>query len=336
MTTSQPFYHLRPNKFIDRYLFLRVLSCLRKQFDIEKYRYIGFGSFMFDDFKLMHNYLSISDMISIENDPTICKRAEFNKPYKCIKIEKMTSSAFIENMSIEKNSIIWLDYTSPAEIGEQLADFSDLLRKMEKNDIVRITLNANPCAFNGDEKEPSKMHSARLKALTQKIGQYIPSNITQNDMTASKFPSFLLGCLKHAVSDIYPCLSPYQKKFLFPLFSTVYQDGQQMFTFTAILLEADSNEDKEAQERQIKEQMQACDLCDIVKCDWDECCQINVPALTPKEVMALNNLLPDETAQKCITDTMPFFSVKTSELNELIANYIKYYKYYPNFHHVNF
>lgn len=57
---------------------------------------------MFDDFKLMHNYLSISDMISIENDPTICKRAEFNKPYKCIKIEKMTSSAFIENMSIEK------------------------------------------------------------------------------------------------------------------------------------------------------------------------------------------------------------------------------------------
>lgn len=87
---------------------------------------------MFDDFKLMHNYLSISDMISIENDPTICKRAEFNKPYKCIKIEKMTSSAFIENMSIEKNSIIWLDYTSPAEIGEQLADFSDLLRKMEK------------------------------------------------------------------------------------------------------------------------------------------------------------------------------------------------------------
>lgn len=79
--------------------------------------------------------------------------------------------------------------------------------------IVRITLNANPCAFNGDEKEPSKMHSARLKALTQKIGQYIPSNITQNDMTASKFPSFLLGCLKHAVSDIYPCLSPYQKNF---------------------------------------------------------------------------------------------------------------------------
>lgn len=51
---SQPFYHLRPNKSIDRNLFVQTLIGLTSVFPVADYWYTGFGSYMFDDFKILH------------------------------------------------------------------------------------------------------------------------------------------------------------------------------------------------------------------------------------------------------------------------------------------
>ena len=83
---SQPFYHLRPNKYVDRCLFVNVLERLNSQVKLQKHRYIGFGSYLFDDFKLLHDRLNIGTMISLESDSTIFNRAKFNAPYKCISV----------------------------------------------------------------------------------------------------------------------------------------------------------------------------------------------------------------------------------------------------------
>lgn len=144
---TQPFYHVRPNKFIDRHLFVQTLSCLRKVYPISEYQYVGFGSFLFDDFKILHDQLGISDMISLESDATIKKRAEFNKPYKCISILHRTSTDYISNTLLEKPIIFWLDYTDPSQIGSQFADFCTLVGKMKAGDVVRVTLNANPSSL---------------------------------------------------------------------------------------------------------------------------------------------------------------------------------------------
>ena len=52
---SQPFYHLRPNKYVDRYLFVAVLDRINTKIQLKDHRYIGFGSFMFDD--LIDDYM---------------------------------------------------------------------------------------------------------------------------------------------------------------------------------------------------------------------------------------------------------------------------------------
>ena len=83
---SQPFYHLRPNKYVDRQIFAEVLKSLSRNIEIQNYMYIGMGSYMFDDFKLLHNTLGIEKMCSLEADSITYKRAVFNKPLKCIKI----------------------------------------------------------------------------------------------------------------------------------------------------------------------------------------------------------------------------------------------------------
>ena len=65
---SQPFYHLRPNKYVDRCLFVAALERINTIIKLKSHRYIGFGSYLFDDFKLLHDRLDISSMISLEAD----------------------------------------------------------------------------------------------------------------------------------------------------------------------------------------------------------------------------------------------------------------------------
>ena len=55
---SQPFYHLRPNKSIDRNLFVQTLIGLTSVFPVADYWYTGFGSYMFDELKYFQNDLT--------------------------------------------------------------------------------------------------------------------------------------------------------------------------------------------------------------------------------------------------------------------------------------
>jgi hypothetical protein len=331
--TSQPFYHLRPNKFIDRHLFVQVLIGLQKKYGIEKYQYIGFGSFMFDDFKVLHNRLGISDMISLEGEEAVYERADFNKPYECIKVENIRSSAFINDFSRRKNFIFWLDYTSSFELGEQFSEFCTLVgTKMDVGDIVRITLNANPGNLDdkddksaGEKKTQKQIHKMRVEKLREIISGYMPSQTSEKDMSAKKFPIFLLSCLKKAAVDsLTP--SDYQKKYLFPLFSSVYADGQQMVILTAIVLDNTDDEGK----------IQEClnQYSDYVKFEWDKPCYIRIPDLTTKEIIHINSILPNSSS-KTIKEKFGFAFQSAPKLNDAIKSYVDYYKYYPNFHHVN-
>ena len=331
---SKPFYHLRPNKFIDRHLFIQVLSGLHKMFNIENYQYIGFGSFMFDDFKIIHNQLGVSEMISLESDRTIYRRAEFNRPYKCITVQNKKSSFFIDNFSPKKHFIFWLDYSTSSELGEQFSEFSALVgTKMDHGDIVRITLNANPANLDdndnksiGEKKNQGQIHKNRIEKLRVRIQDHMPSDINEKDMSAKQYPIFLLTCLKRAANQ---ALTPsdYQKKYLFPLFSSVYADGQQMVTLTAIVLNKKENEEK----------IRYClaQYGDYVNYEFNKPCQIKVPDLTTKEIIHINSLLPTSNSIGQIKEKFDFVFKSDHGLADAIKSYVDYYKYYPNFHHVN-
>jgi len=141
---KQPFYHLRPNKSIDRSLFVQTLIGLSRELPISDYKYTGFGSYLFDDFKLLHDTLNISNMVSLEKDEVEFQRAVYNAPYGCISIQNTDSTQYISDLSIEdgEHNIFWLDFVAPSELGTQLSDYSTLLNLLNPEDIVRITLNA--------------------------------------------------------------------------------------------------------------------------------------------------------------------------------------------------
>ena len=198
---AQPFYHLRPNKYIDRQLFINCLEGLNRSIKLNTHRYIGFGSYSFEDFKQIHDRLRIASMISLESDSTIFERAKFNRPYKCIRILNQSSTDFIasENWG-NKKTIIWLDYTNPKQISSQFSDIASLTNIVQKNDIIRVTLNGNIAAM-GKPNTEEDVQQYRLERLKERIGEYIPLDVSKAEMTTSEYPIILLKCLKKMIED---------------------------------------------------------------------------------------------------------------------------------------
>jgi len=267
-------------------------------------------------------------MVSLESDANISQRADFNKPYRCISIQNRTSTDYISDTYLEKPIIFWLDYTNPAQIENQISDFCTLVDKMNAGDVVRITLNANPRSLDGESSIMQKddmIHETRFAKLQERIYDYIPPNTTKEYMISSKYPLLLLSCLKTAA---FKTLTPLQKKCVLPLFASKYADGQQMITLTAIIV------DNLEMEVEIKKCLKPLSY---VNFDWNNPCSIQVPALTAKEIIHINNILPteDQDPIKTIQDNFGFAFHDVDKPNQAISSYVSYYKYYPNFHHVN-
>lgn len=319
---SQPFYHLRPNKYVDRCLFVAALEGINTIIKLKAHRYIGFGSYLFDDFKLLHDRLDISSMISLEADSGVYRRALYNIPYSCIRVENQTSTDFIAGGEWgADNTIIWLDYTAPGTIAQQFNDIASLSNILNPRDIVRVTFNASPVGL-GTPKDDQDLREFRLSELRNRIGEYIPVDVTLEDMVTKNYPVLLLKCLHKMLGGMFK-ESKFDRRFLLPLFSTVYKDGQMMVTFTGIVLD---NHDEEASIRNAFEGLQ------FVNFEWEKPARVSIPDLTVKEILEINKLLPSENAQEQIKGTFEFvFADGEYEIN----SYVAFYKYYPSFHRIS-
>lgn len=318
---SQPFYHLRPNKYVDRQIFAEVLKSLSRNIPIQDYTYIGMGSFMFDDFKLLHNALGIEKMISLEVDPLMCKRAAFNKPLKCIKMIQQSTTDYIANMDpANKRHVFWLDYTAPAEIGAQFDDFCRLICTLNEYDIIRITLNANPTSLGTPPSASTDLWEYRLDVLQQRLGDFVPTSVVPRNLVKKAYPLVLLSCLKKAYIKT---IIGKERRFL-PLYSTVYDDNTQMLTLTGIVITCEENSNAFKQNKELKE------YCNF---EWDNPISVFMPELTPKEVIHINNELPVKSEGKLIGKKYDFVFKNNPDM---LRSYLRFYKEYPNFHSVNF
>ena len=324
---NQPFYHLRPNKQIDRSLFVQTLIGLKRFLPMEAYRYTGFGSYLFDDFKTLHDTLNICSMVSLERDKNEYERAKFNLPYNCIEIKNTDSTEYLSTLSLEDDShnIFWLDYVKPDELGIQLADYATLLNLLNPKDIVRITLNANPGGL-GSSNNPDELHSQRLKVLKTRVpDEYCPISISPIDVTSRNYPLTLLKVLKKITMQSLTDEAPYSPNFMMPLFSDIYADGQQMLTFTGIVL--DSHE----MEEDIRNALAGYPHNTF---SWEDPNRIEVPALSVREITEINKLLPDLAVRQQLIEKYQF--IFSERDGQAVDSYISYYKYYPNYHQVSF
>ena len=245
-------YQLRPNKAVDRELFLSLLARLSGSLKLEDYTYVGLGGPFLEDFRLVHSRLGIASMVCVEALESVHKRQKFNQPIPTVLCEHATLEEYIDATEFEKPAIIWFDYTDPKAVTKQIARFAETITSIPVNSVLRITLNAAPDSLgkpDPDEIQVSPdgvkdvgdprptLYEWRLSRFRDRMGKLFPSDTQPADMERTRFGRALLAALKLAVSN--ELLSCPDRSVLW-LLATQYADGQPMVTATVLVMKSES------------------------------------------------------------------------------------------------
>lgn len=139
-TASFISYDLRPSKQSERRILLDFLKIAGDcGLPITDYRYVGMGGNRFYDFLLIHRYVGIRNMVSLEHDSDMYKRSVFNVPYDFIKVQSKTVAEFIAEDPFCVPTILWLDYDSGLS-QSVVYDIASLSTKLKLADFCFVTV----------------------------------------------------------------------------------------------------------------------------------------------------------------------------------------------------
>ena len=332
MSESSIPFHLRPHKSVDRRLFVDLLARYERWRPIGNYAYVSMGAYALEDHKMMHRRFGISRLIAFDRKKDTVKRQKFNRPIGsccCLNLdsgELVAKFADILEQSVEANYdgvVIWLDYTDPAKLGEQIREFSDLLTELTPGDVVRITVNAHATSLgatrkpNGDLKEEDELKKERFEKLKSRIGDFLPSDASPGHVGKTELPGLLARAFSQAVGKALP---PLGKKTFSPLSIVSYADGQRMLSITGALVER-------KQEKEMRSQM-GLESWPFKSSDWRSMAMLNVPDLTVRERMFLEQKIDAKASE--IADGLGFDFVGDIDVAEFVEQYRWYYRFYPS------
>lgn len=322
-------YHLRPNKFVERSLFLELLGHVNAVQPIEEYLYVGFGGPYLEDFKVLHQKFGMKRMLSLEKDAWVHRRQKFNIPYSCVTCRNQTSGQFLEEYDNvvrpygrNRKVLIWLDYAEANKTRQQLNEVRDLAPRLRLHDLLKVTLNANPGAL------PGETIAEKFKKLEERLGDLLPEDVTEKDVTKEAYPRVLIrtleGTIKNGMNETADLM-------LQPLANFVYADSaHQMLTFTGIVLRRGEGE-AFLNEARIKKP-------DFTT-NWKDYSRIDVPFLSLREKLLIDSEMfsrsKSDEPPKRLTQRLTL-AKSPEETRRLIKTYAQYYRFYPHFHRIHY
>ncbi len=296
-------YNLRPSKSIERKMILEVLKEVITP-DISKdYRYIGFGSSFFTDFKLFHKGLNIEHMISIESKKSSEKRVFFNKPYACIDIEIGFSTDKLPQLPWDKKTILWLDFESGLK-NYMFEDIEIFCRNAKSGSFLIVTLRRD---FEIENKEE----------FEEEFGENVFSEFIEEDLEPAKsaltINKMFINKINDVLSEKFSAFADGNKMIFKQLFDFTYKDEARMYTFGGIFITNDEIPKFE------KCHLNSLDFIGKKIKPYD----ISFPIITNKEFHILNSLLPDKKEDFLLKSEIDFIP------NEHKDSYFNTYRYYP-------
>lgn len=235
-TGSSVPYKLRPNKAVDRELFVSLLTRFAPTLALEGHHYIGLGGSFLEDFRLVHARLGIDRMTSVEAEEEVHKRQIFNRPTPSVECVHTSLEDYLDGHDFDRPAIVWFDYTAPKPV-EQIGRFARTVGEVKISSILRITLNAQPSAL-GSPNQPLSGQALldwRLEKFKDRLGSLCPTDITAAGMEKKTYGPSILRALFLAVEK--EVLSHVGRKVVWAL-STHYADGQPMVTATLVVCAA--------------------------------------------------------------------------------------------------
>ena len=214
-------YSLRPAKQTERRLLLDFLKCANEPgASVSEYRYVGMGGTMFYDFHLLHRFLGVSRMISLERDSETHPRSRVNCPFEFIAVKNETVASFLANDTDNARTIYWLDYDDG--LGPDIAaDITSLGTRVTVGGFAFVTVCAHPPGILGKQTRDQ-----RLESFQESLGG-LAAGLTADDMEIANFPATVHQILLAAFTNAFSSRSDgvFQS-----LFRVEYKDSVPMVT----------------------------------------------------------------------------------------------------------
>ena len=328
--SSQIPYQLRPNKYVDRALFLDLLSRATLFRGPESYVYISMGGKHLVDHRLVFQRVGVADSVSFDNNEKVVRRQKFNLPGGSTLLQCMNSSEIsdlIETLDDlylgSPNYIVWLDYVTGRERKSQFDEFLSLLTVSRPYDIIRVTFSAEASSLDYEKEEIAERYALkrlvniRAARLRLQLGRWMPSDV--ESISDQNFGSVLLKCLELVVSEAERRMRTISFR---PLLLTEYADGARMVTACVQALpRGDEN---------LISASRALSHWEYLARGWGDIHKIKVPDLSIKEKEFLDAESWNDPVKVC--NKIGFeFDEDEKKSAESIKSYWKYSKYYPTF-----
>lgn len=321
-------YRLRPNKAVDRELFLSLLMRLAPKLKLENYHYVGLGGPFLEDFRMIHGRLGIARMTCIETEEQVYKRQLFNRPIASIDCVHKSLEDYLDGADFASPAIIWFDYTQPGAITTQIERFARTIGTVPIGSILRITLNANPASLGkpdpneisvevGDEQSTDRglkptVQEWRLARFKERLGSLFPNGLAADGMTTKTYGPSILLALKLAVDK--ELLNIRDRQVVWAL-ATHYADGQAMVTAALVICQADDNT--------IEDLVKGWEFHSTTEAPH----RVDLPALSTLERLTMELEINPQTRMN--------FELPKSEMGENpFEVFKKFYRIYPHFSRV--
>jgi hypothetical protein len=305
-------YDLRPRKQVERRMMAHVFQLLSEAgFHISTYTYAGFGAFFFVDFILFRRLLGITDMISIEHDLNSEKRVLFNRPFKDIEVQFLSSTDYLSAMNRDKPHILWLDYDGPI-VHDCLVDIEIAASRLSTGSVLMATLDVDfdkVDDINIKESLPNQRAHAWFNRFQEECGELFDPAWKNSNFNAASIPKRTIEVVKNAILS---GLNMRDGITFEPLFNFLYADGHEMLTIGGVICS-----------KQEKRKLRLI--------EWEELpfvrrklstgpFRIKVPVLTRKERLYIDSYMPSDP------DWVPDeFEIEP----EAIQDYREVYRYCP-------
>jgi hypothetical protein len=295
-------YDLRPAKQVERRMLIDILmSLMSSGFPLQEYQYTGFGSVYFVDFILLHRYLGMSKLQSVEHDLSIEKRVHFNRPFAPVRIRMSPIGDIIPELNNDINHVLWLDFDDRIS-SEILSDVVLAAYQLSVGSILLVTVDVEPPS---DGQTPAQL----MAYHEEHAGEFFEHEWSASNFSPSKLPETVLRIVKNA---IFRGLTGRENVGYQQLVKFIYADGHEMITLGGMIVT-----------EQVRQRVLASGLekKPFVLLDANhDLYRIKVPRLTRKERLHLDGFMP------CPDDWVPdAFEMSSEE----VLSYRDIYRYHP-------
>jgi len=305
-STGRIDYSVRQNKSIERSI---VFDGLRVIYSVPELTglpvYIGLGSVWFTDFHLAHRLLGVVDMISIESDPITAARAEFNRPYRTVKVIPRDSLEVIADLLTEdalsvRPWIVWLDFDQALD-EDRLIQIDDLVRFAPEDSTILATFSAT----RGQYGKPAQRVAMLQGLLGSSLSDAATADVVADEMGLS---DILARSLENRMVSLALGTG---RPGAIPAFRLVYKDGTPMVT-VGVYLPSSTQLDR------TRRAMDDPSWCGIVERP------ITTPPLTAREVNAMRALLPSTSSLSRADIQRVGFDLDDDQLDAFTTHYTRY------------